>query len=431
MKPKMIAGRLIGRQDGAALVLALTTMFIVSMLGAAALSVAGGTINQTVWDRSSNQAFHIAEAGFDRAVAQIRNEEGGTGFTTQLLTGEAAVTITNLNQFIYRIRSVGAVPSLADPKARRAVEAIVLHINPAEIFFADTPQGTVLGRTTFEGPLYVRDMLLANGDASFDGGPFFVKDDPATDDPGDPTGDLDLGGSGSMGVDAPVYLFMDGRVVDTDPITVNDEIFTDVPDLQMPLVVESDERVDAELVIDSDGNTNGSDPIVITKNTASFEEGSYPGGPYLKWTKSEKKLEIDGKIFLDGAFEIGNNQLKEVTYEGRGTIFSTGDISIGGGFAPSPTTDFPEDDAFGLVTNGEMMIKANSGYNISAILYAYTKLTMRNQIEFYGTASTKLLNFDNNPQVHVESQLNKGNMPPGIPEMEAMTTISGWREVAP
>jgi hypothetical protein len=425
--------RIIKNESGAALIIAITTLAIVTLLGAGALMLANGTLNQTVWDRSSNQAFQAAEAGFDQAMARIRNGQSTDDFTAQLKTGEAQVTITKINIFMYKVRSVGAQPSLAKPKARRAVEAVIMHLDPKDVFFADACQGTVIGSTTFDGPLYVRDRMEVSGNSALTGGPFFIKDDPAT--VGD-TGDLYLDGSSSMGTAAnPIYLFIDGALDDQGDLYTQ-EIFTDVPDLKMPIInadMMGAKRDEADLVIDSDPGVppNGLTPLVFDKNTADATWGTYPTGPYLKWTKSTKTLEIDGQIFLDGNLAFGSNQVAKVTYAGRGTITANGNIAINSEFAPNPSSNWPDTDAFGLVTPYDIDVNGKTGNEVYGVLYAYGTITMKKQIQFYGNVTASTLDFDNNPHVHVATQLDDSNMPPGMPEIEAMTSISGWREVQP
>ncbi len=431
-------------EGGVALITALMTLAVVSLLGAAALTIAGGTINQTTWDRSSNQAFAIAEAGFDQAVARIRNENLEASFTAQLLNGEAEVTITQINMMMYRVRSVGAQPSLASPKARRAIQAVIIHLDPKDIFFADSAQGTLLGSTTFDGPLYVRDELRASGNSVFTTGPFFVKDDPATLNP---TGDLTLEGSDQMGTVAePVYLFVAGSYDPNFSGLHAEEVFSVVPDLTMPIInidAMPGERASADLVLDDDGITNGTfvwppysgngpmpTGVVFDQSTPDLTTGTVGDG-YLKWTKATKTLVIDGKVFIDGnvTFDV---MASSITYEGQGTIVANGNIAIRSEFMPAdPASDWPETDAIGLVTPYEIDMTAKPGDDIYAFTYAYEKITFDKPFNFYGNATSQALVTISNPRITVQMNVDKDDMPPGMPEMDAFTTVTGWKEVQP
>lgn len=428
--------KLAHKEEGAALVLAVTTLFIVSVLGAAALITAGGSINQTAWDRSSNQAFAIAEAGFDQAVARISNGDSGTGFTAQLLNGEAQVTITPLNMMMYRVKSVGAQPSLSAPKARRAVEAVIIHLDPKDVFFAEGAEGQMLGSTTFDGPLYVRDVLQDSGNSVFTTGPFFIKDDPATDAY---NGDLLIQGSSSMGTVAePIYLFVDGYYDPDHSGLFAEEVFTDVPDLTMPVIDNSDmpdQRAAADLVIDDDAVTNGTfewpssgSGVMFDKDTPDLTTSTVDGS--LKWTKATKFLEIDGKVFIDGSvtFDVGNSS---IAYKGTGTIIANGDIAVRSEFKPHDLTHWPDNDAVGFVSPDDMDLTAKANDEIYAFCYAYDKIYFSKSFYFYGNATSQLLETKSNPHITVQLNVDKSNMPPGMPEIDSFTSVTGWREVQP
>lgn len=429
--------RMVRDERGVALVTALIALVIVSLLGAAALTLAGGTINQTIWDRSSGQAFHIAEAGFNQAVARIKSGAVTVGtFNTKFSAGEASVTVTKLNDYAYQVKSVGAQPSFAQPQARRAVQGIITYIDSASVAFADGSQGQVVGNATIDGPFFMRDELNPSGNAFFYGGPFFIKDDASTLNP---TGDLVLGGSSQMGTAAePIILFVDGNqpYAKTGPKLYASAVYTDVPDLQMP-IVDADampaKRAEADtLVIDDNDVLDGARPVLsFTGSESNITTGSYPGGPYLIWTGgTTDTLEIKGKVFLDGPLTVGG-----ITYAGRGTITANGVINVTGNFQPKPVsavgvapTTFPDTDVFGLVTPKNMSIDTNG--KVVGMLYAYGTLYMK-KVDFWGSAQTRTLNLQTNPYLHIPAGLNQSNLPPGIPQMAPMTAISGWQEVQP
>ena len=435
-------------EDGAALILALMALMITSILGAAALTVAGGTINQTVWDRSSNQAFAIAEAGFDKAVARIRNEElAEMEFTTRLLNGEAKVTMTKINMMMYLVKSVGAQPSLADPKARRAVEAIIVHLDPSDVFFADGAQGTVVGNASLDGPFYSRDVLKISGDANWTGGPFFIKDDAADVTYG---GDLLLEGASTMGTAAePVYLFVDGYYDQTlEGGRLNTvQVFSDVPDLEMPIINTDnlDEQVaSADLVIDdtsavingsfnwgaSSGGGGSSSTGMIFGNQSPSDSWGTAGSGYLEWDKPSKTLTIDGKVFVDGhiSFTI------DVTYRGTGTLVANTDIAIEGSFVPHDLTHFPDRDAIGLISPDTLSVHAKNNDEVYAFAYAFAKADFKWGHDFYGNVTTGMLDFGQgsaNPSLHITTNVDPNDMPPGMPEIDSITSVTGWREVQP
>lgn len=439
-------------EQGVALVTALITLVIVSMLGAAALTLAGGTINQTVWDRSTNEAFHIAESGFDKAVARIKNGETNITFKTGIGSGEASVTVIS-NGMVHKIRSVGAQPSFASPRSRRAIEAVILHLDPSQVFFSnsfgtDKAKGRLYGVASVQGPLYSRDAINMSGNSVLTGGPFFVKDDPATLSP---TGDLVLGGSSSMGtVGSPVYLFIDGDYTPGSNLHTL-EIFRDVPDLEMPVIDENAmpaQRNGANLVIDDDGVNNGSmnsvinstkaserdlDTVEFTDNTDSTDIVSPDGLGRFKWDKASRTFTIRGKVFLDGDLQIvqGTGGTKKAFYTGSGTLVVYGNIGLLCGLEPTVLADWPETSAFGFITPKVADFSATSGAQIYAVVYAYKQFKVVKQLTFRGLATSQEMSLDNNPTLIFENELTDATMPEGTPEFDPFTAISGWREVQP
>ncbi len=430
--------RILKTESGAALLITLGALAIVSILGAAAITVAGGSLNLTAWDKSTHQAFNVAEAGFDQALARARNDTLDGDFTTTLENGEASVTVTKLEDYIYYIKSVGAYPSLSDPKARRAVEGKVTAISSYNVMFADGAAGVILGSAIINGPLYVRDFLSLNGFGQVTGGPLFIKDNPATSDH---TGDLEMQGSAMVGLPAePIYAFIDGTYPPPNPNLNTIDIYSDVPDLEMPIISDSledmnEQRDLADLVIDDDGVTNGSNLLSFTKNTPAVTYGSYPAGPYLKWELNgqlKRVLRVKGIIFVDGSVRIGENKISQIEYTGKGTIIANGPIAINSELQPTVVSEFPDTTAIGLVTGSEIDFDPNkSSDSIYALAYARERANFLRYFTFYGCIMTDIMDLQQNPTLNITTDLSEWDLPPGMPKIEASTVVTDWREVAP
>ncbi len=428
---------LLRNEKGAALISTLGVLVVVAILGAGALTYAGGSLNQTMWDQASHQAFNVAEAGFDQAVARAREGTLDEDFVAILPNGEASVTVTKLGGFFFSVKSVGAHPTLSEPKALRAVAGKITAIGAYEVLFADGASGIVLGSTKIDGPLYVRDYLGLSGDGAFTGGPLFIKDNPATPAR---TGDLELGGSSSVGTAAdPIFAFIDGTYPASSPNLHTVEIFRDVPELDMPVITDSLEDMNgqrdlAELIIDDDGLTNGSNPLTFDKNASAVTYGSYPAGPYLKWEKPTNKkriLRIKGSVFVDGPVSLGATQIDLIEYYDKGTIIANGLIAINSAFMPSVVSDFPASTAVGLLTGSQVDINPKTGASVYALVYAYQQINFVRQQDFYGSAMTQVMDVRNNPFLHIVEDLSAWDLPPGMPKVAPATSVTDWKEVPP
>jgi hypothetical protein len=78
----MKAQCLLGSQKGSALIICLLSLAVLSALGTAALMVS--TTNQTIAGnyRKQSQAFFVAEAGLQKAIAELKNDMAWRGETT-------------------------------------------------------------------------------------------------------------------------------------------------------------------------------------------------------------------------------------------------------------------------------------------------------------------------------------------------------------
>lgn len=441
---------LLKNEAGAALIVALGALVILSLLGAAALTVAHGSINQTVWDRSSNQAFGVAEAGFNQAIYRARAKTLTPGtYKIVMANGEASVTVTGAGG-IFTVKATGAQPNLASPKARRAIEGRINVLNPYDMMFAngigeDDEGGIELeGNATINGPVYARDLLSLKGTGvggKITGGPVYIKDNPATTNP---TGDLLMSGDAQIGTPgSPVTMFIDGYY----SVTGNAElyaspIYSNVPDLTMPTVTLADMpayRTRANVVIDGDAVTDGdyNKPNGLILDGSHVSQNWTNGSYYLRWTRSADKksavLEINGTIFVDGDVRVGsasNNDLN-ITFSGNGTIVANGKIAIESNFTPvGGGGTFPATNLIGFVSPKETEVEPKAGSTVYAILYGYEEVEIEKQCTFYGSAMSNAIEIENNPQVNIVTNIS-AYLPPGMPAVQGNTSLTDWREVRP
>jgi len=435
---------LLKSESGAALIVALGTLVILSLLGAAALTVANGSIDQTVWDRSSNQAFEVAEAGFNQAVYKARAKTLTAGtYQIAMANGQASVSVTGAGG-IFTVKATGAQPNLASPKARRAIEGRVNMLNPYDMMFAngdgnDGESGfKTEGTATINGPVYARDLLKMTGSTKIIGGPVYIKDNPATPSP---TGDLLMTNSSQIGTAvSPIPLFVDGyySVLDSAKLYAN-PIYTNVPDLTMPSVTGVDMpayRLKANVVIDNDAVTDGDTPLTLDAIHVSQTWGTYPGGYYLKWTKTGAKtatLEIKGTVFVDGDVKIGDANTNDVniTFSGNGTIVANGKIAVESNFTPAGgASTFPATNLIGFVSPDEAEVEPRAGATVYGVFYGYKEFEIEKQCTFYGSGMSNGVEIENNPQINIVTNIS-AYLPAGMPAVTGLTSLTDWREVRP
>lgn len=440
-------------EQGGALIVALLMMSIMMLLGVAMMASAQDSVVRTVWDRSSSQSFHAAEAGFDQVMFMARssNLTAGATITGKTRDAEYQVTVTGMtsggaDEFLFEIKSTGAAPNFADPKAKRAIKSRVAALSPYSMFFASVSAGeTIEGNATINGAFYTRDLFsLAGTGASagkFTGGPLFVKDLAGTSSP---TGDLNLQGNAQVGSAAdPVYLFIDGQITGNTSNVYSKGTYSDVPDLNFPVVTISDivntYRPLADEVIDTDLSKVGTTDLTLNadKKSQSYT-GDYtsPGGhltyQWLDAQHTQALLTVNGTVYVDGDVKIGSHEGKAVTtyFQGNGTIVAYGEVEIAGNFLPYVTGAFPAASDIGFITADEAEVEGKPGDTVYAVIYSSNELEFEHNVQFHGAALTQKMEFENNPSLFLDPNVAK-HLPPNMPSPEAQVSVSGWKEVRP
>src|SRR3970040_3143682 len=83
-------------QEGIALVITLLVMTLLLIMGSAFMSISSTETLIAINERNRVQAYHLAEAGAERAIAQLNanSNYAGTGGEQALGTGTYTVTVT-------------------------------------------------------------------------------------------------------------------------------------------------------------------------------------------------------------------------------------------------------------------------------------------------------------------------------------------------
>jgi hypothetical protein len=150
----------------------------------------------------------------------------------------------------------------------------------------------------------------------------------------------------------------------------------------------------------------------------------------IRWNNDTGTLSIPGVIVINGDFSIGDKH-SSIEYEGKGTIVSTGDISIYGNILAKGLAKFPETNALGLVAYNDINLITTSQLMIMGAIYAEEMITSAKQNQIAGTFVSDY--FDMGSQVPSIYQVPglEDNLPPGMPGAAITYNIftSNWHEV--
>lgn len=125
--------------------------------------------------RESKEAFNLAEAGIDRAIEELRQDYDWPGvLAVNLGRGQYSVNIASLDDK-RQILSSGFIPTEANFRARRAIEAVVKKSIPANFY---------------DNAIYAADELDLNGKAYQVNGNVIYGDEEVADNTGNINGEV-------------------------------------------------------------------------------------------------------------------------------------------------------------------------------------------------------------------------------------------------
>jgi len=449
--------KLLKEEQGIALIVAMSVLAIILILGITIFVSAQSALNLTVFDRSSNSAFHAAEAGFNQAVYLARSNSLNEGTTTVSLENvEYRLIVTKKGTGIYNVVSIGAVPSFAQEKAKRAIAATIQAFNPWDTFYVSLSGGEKIeGNAFIEGPFYTTDLFSLNGTGQtikYTKGPLYIKDNPSTPNY---TGDLELKGNAQAGeASEPITLFMEGRFLPNTTVGVNlfyNEMYTEVPVLDFPMitldVLRNEYKPKATLIWNGnlyfDDSLGGQNPPTYPQAVLSTT------GFKFYWKdkqKTEGLLVFDSSptVYVNGNLRFGNNNGKTTTiyYYGKVNFIAEGDVSFSGPVVPALSSSsfspnyasFPLINTLGITTPYKIELEfTGTGSGIStvyAVLYSNDKIEYEKQVNFFGTSLSKYIELENNPSLHYVENISQ-NLPPNMPKPKTTVSILGWKEITP
>jgi len=167
----------------------------------------------------------------------------------------------------------------------------------------------------------------------------------------------------------------------------------------------------------------------ISNDTASFTIGDANGS--ITWNKSTATLTISGLVKVDGTIDLAKKN-NEVTYSGKGTLYSTGSIYIHDNLLPS--SGFPATNAIGLIATQDIEIATVPGEShtkAAGAFYAEGKIKSGMQNKILGTFVSNYFDMGSQvPKIYQVPSLAT-NLPPGMPGATPVWvfTKKTWREI--
>lgn len=149
----------------------------------------------------------------------------------------------------------------------------------------------------------------------------------------------------------------------------------------------------------------------ISSNVDSFNYSDTLGNS-ITWN-SQDSLDINGIIYIDSDLDIGKKG-EPLIYDGKGTLVSTGTISIHGDLLSKDT--FPTNDALGLIAVKNMNLATGPGesqLNMTGIFYAEDTIKSARQNHIAGSIVSNYFYISQVPCIYQVPALAT-NLPPGI-----------------
>jgi hypothetical protein len=398
------------REEGIALVITLLVMTILFVMGTAFLSISSTETLIAINERNRVQAFHLAEAGLERAIAEL-NANGAYGGTTgpqSLGFGTYETTVTNSGPVPgvvdpKQIVSMGYVPNnLVPNRAKAQVEVQVQRGSPFQF--------GLFGMNIFRLESSGTGVVVDSYDSSL--GPY----DPAN--PGfeghiHSNGDIDVEDNSTVRGNAQAA----GTITVGAGSTITGTRTEGVPSIGVATSI-SYPACTGGVGISPGGNyvydPVGCSLIVIAGKTVTFDQGTHSFGKIT--VQSGAKIAVNGPVtlYLTDQFKAEKNAVINTSMiPGNLMIFSSYNGTDGNGtdammMASLALGEFGEFYAGIYAPNGEVEFN-NGGWQI------------------YGAIIAKEIDIEDKSGFHFDKALTQARSPAG----KFRPTANTWREVFP
>lgn len=173
----------------------------------------------------------------------------------------------------------------------------------------------------------------------------------------------------------------------------------------------------------------------IKSNTPAFSY-SDGNGNSISWTPGNPgQLVVNGIIKINGNLDLGEKH-KTIRFDGRGTIYSTGNIDIHSNILPKVGKIFPTQTALGFIALQNINLATGAGdaqLSMMGAFYAQGVIRSAKQNQIAGTFVANFYDMGTNvPNIYQVPTLAR-NLPPGMPGADPIIALTkrSWRERLP
>lgn len=408
-------------QSGQVLIYALSVVAILVIAIAVILSIATGSGLSATRSVQVAQAIHVAEAGIDKAINELKTTPSYSGESNTILTdGTFSVSVSGSGN-TRTITSTGHYPNAANPAVTRTIEVKVrLDTTNIQFFYGvqvDDGGMTLGNNAAVNGNVFSNGSLNGNNGATINGTAIVAgAATPTQINNIDITGDAHANTIRDLTVTANAYFqsLINSTVIGTQ--------FPNSSDPERQELPVNEQNIDDWKAVAAAGGTHTGDYLLTNGSTGNLGPKKITGKLILD---NLAKLTLTGTLWVQGDIELSNNCIIELdpSYgEGSGIIVTDGKVTvdnncafIGSGTDGSYTLLLSDKDA---PTEEIMDINNNS---VGVIYYAG-----RGRIKFSNNASAKEataygITMDNNAIIDYESGLSNVNFVSG--------PGGGWRIV--
>jgi hypothetical protein len=434
--------------DGVALMTVIGVVAVATALALGAFFLASQSITTSERVESESQAFQVANAGIDAALATIQNNgfnDDDYPMNDTLPNGSYEVSITPITFSEYNVTSTGT----SNDGAEEQIHVKFWYLNLWEMFFSagDGPQsvtaggGGMHGNTSIDGPFYVVGTIEFPANSSIERGPLFVREGQAVQ--------RSSGTIGTAAVPIEVYATYGYDAQNESNVDIS-RLSYSPPDLTLPALDQ--DYLDyyfAAAVAESVDNVMGyqgmRDPdISNTEHDGSGDANTYPtaiaGRAYAPGAQANYKvispagatdpsalgagatgltiggtgswgawegngyaigsgkhddfayddvndiLYVEGNVFVDGPVTFAES----IEYVGNGSIVANGDVWISDELRPQHNGyDLSEDEALGVVSATTITFAINADNNppidVAGAYFAKDGIIFKKKLYFKGS----------------------------------------------
>lgn len=406
----------------ASIIFSLLLILVFTILGAVIL-VRSATENRAALRYSNSiQAFWLAEAGVQRTVWEINNNNctnfvlqgtntpcvscsncGGGNKTLAVTIVDAGDYDVVLNSGNTSAVSTGSVPDRSSPKYTRTVQATLGNQSPFS--YAAFAKGQItLANNTFidsynsNNGQYSNANSDTNGDIGSNGttaGIISINNNATVG------GDVNTGSGGTvtLGANAEVT----GTISHTSNVTL--------PDVTVPAALTS--------------LASGGTLSVATNGSQTLSAGDYKYSSISLNNNASLTISGEVRLYLTGSNSLttGNNINLNISSGASLQVYVDGVLTVTNNVNLNSTGDMPKNLQIYSTYTGASGISINNNGVLAAAIYApNTDIYVDNNNDFYGSLIGKTVNVNNNSAIHYDEALNSLVVPVGT------TGVTVWQE---